>query len=307
MKLTTPLLIAATAMLSGCAGYFDSVGKEPTMSPVTGVRKPIDPALAGTHPLVDPNAPSPTLYGNRQVDKTGTLGYPQPSARPNAYPTASIQPQPGASQPGYDTGQIRPQQQQVAYAPQAAPQNPSLWRSGPQSLFGDRRARGIGDILTVEIEISDEAQIDNTTTRSRAGADEIGIAAGLGIGTIADTILPGANTLSPALSAESSHETSGAGTVARGEDISLKIAATVMRVLPNGHFLISGNQEVRVNFELRDLQIAGIVRPEDISRRNTITYDKIANARISYGGRGQITDLQQPRIGRQLVDKLSPF
>ena len=124
---------------------------------------------------------------------------------------------------------------------------------------------------------------------------------------MADTLLPGEDVLNPGVGIESSSSTNGNGGVARNEEINLQIAATVIDVLPNNHLVVTGSQEVRVNFELRDLQIAGIIRPEDISRRNTITYEKIANARISYGGRGQITDLQQPRYGQQVLDIISPF
>lgn len=184
----------------------------------------------------------------------------------------------------------------------------SLWSSTPSSLFGDRRARGIGDILTVVIDIADSAELTNETTRSRSGSDAV--AAGntlFGLEAIVDNILPADAEISNGVSASGSSESSGAGQVARDETISLRVAATVVEVLPNGHFVISGSQEVRVNFELRDLQVVGIIRPEDISRRNTITYDKIANARISYGGRGQITDVQQPRYGQQIIDLISPF
>lgn len=183
----------------------------------------------------------------------------------------------------------------------------SLWRSGPKSLFGDRRARSVGDILTVVIEIEDTAEISNVTTRARSGSDEVNVTAAYGLPKIADTILSGANTLNPAVSAEGAQDSSGSGQISREEEITLRLAATVVNVLPNGHLVIRGSQEVRVNFELRDLQIAGIVRPEDISRQNVITYDKIADARIAYGGRGQITDLQQPRYGQQVVDLISPF
>ena len=183
----------------------------------------------------------------------------------------------------------------------------SLWRSGPKSLFGDRRARSVGDILTVVIEIEDEAEISNVTTRARSGSDQVNVTAAYGLPKIADTILSGSNTLNPGVSAEGAQDSSGSGQISREEEITLRLAATVMNVLPNGHLVIRGSQEVRVNFELRDLQIAGIVRPEDISRQNVITYDKIADARIAYGGRGQITDLQQPRYGQQIVDLISPF
>lgn len=215
---------------------------------------------------------------------------------------------PGAQAPVIEP----PLPQRVALAPPPPPpstvrQSGSLWQSGPKSLFGDRRARNLGDILTVMIEIEDTAEISNTTSRSRSGSDDVNVTAAYGLGTIADTVLPGANTLSPGVQAEGSQASAGNGQISREEEITLRLAATVVDVLPNGHLVIRGSQEVRVNFELRDLQIAGIVRPEDISRQNVITYDKIADARIAYGGRGQLSDLQQPRYGQQVIDLISPF
>lgn len=183
----------------------------------------------------------------------------------------------------------------------------SLWQSGPKSLFGDRRARRRGDILTVVIEIDDEAKIRNSTTRGRTGDDSVSIGALYGLAARALKYLPLGETLDPAVAASGTTSSTGDGAVTRNEEVTLRLAATVESVLPNGHLVIRGSQEVRINFELRDLQISGIVRPEDISRQNVITYDKIADARIVYGGRGQITDMQQPRYGQQIVDLLSPF
>lgn len=183
----------------------------------------------------------------------------------------------------------------------------SLWRSGPTSLFGDRRARTVGDILTVVIEIDDEAAISNSTARSRTGSESSSVPALLGLPSVADVILPSGVGLDPAISLDSSSTSNGNGTVQREEEITLRVAATVVGVLPNGHLAIRGSQEIRVNFELRDLQVAGVVRPEDISRKNEITYDKIADARVAYGGRGQISDLQQPRYGQQVIDVIWPF
>lgn len=205
-----------------------------------------------------------------------------------------------------------PNPQRIALAPPPPPpadthQTGSLWQSGPKSLFGDRRARAVGDIMTVVIDIQDEAEILNTTNRSRSGSDNVAVSAAFGLPAIADTVLPGGNTLNPGVDATSSSDSSGSGQIVREEEITLRLAATVVNVLPNGHLVIQGSQEVRVNFELRDLQIAGIVRPEDISRQNVITYDKIADARIAYGGRGQLTNVQQPRYGQQIVDMISPF
>lgn len=188
---------------------------------------------------------------------------------------------------------------------QAPIQSASLWRSGPTSLFGDRRAQGRGDILTVVIEIDEEATISNATQRNRNANEALAVGALLGLpDLVAD--LTGVS-VDPAADLSSSSQSSGDGSVQRTEEITLRLAATVTNVLPNGHFVIAGSQEVRVNFELRDLRVHGVIRPEDISRSNEITYDKIADARVSYGGRGQITDVQQPRYGQQVADIVLPF
>jgi flagellar L-ring protein FlgH len=183
----------------------------------------------------------------------------------------------------------------------------SLWRSGPESLFGDRRARVTGDILTIVIEIDDEAEINNSSDRSRSGSEAMSVPSLLGLPQLIDPHLPDGASMDEAAGLTSSASASGEGSIRRNEKLMLRVAATVTEVLPNGNLVVQGNQEVRVNFELRDLQVAGIVRPEDISRRNEITYDKIAGARISYGGRGQITDVQQPRYGQQFLDHVLPF
>jgi flagellar L-ring protein FlgH len=183
----------------------------------------------------------------------------------------------------------------------------SLWRSGPTSLFGDRRARTKGDIVTVVIEIDEEAEIKNSTSRSRSSADDMAVSDFFGLNTLAEEVLPNGATLNPAIGANSSTTSSGDGQIKREEKITLRVAATVINELPNGHLAITGSQEIRVNYELRELLVAGIIRPEDIARNNTITYDKIADARISYGGRGQISDLQRARYGQQVIDLISPF
>jgi flagellar L-ring protein precursor FlgH len=183
----------------------------------------------------------------------------------------------------------------------------SLWSAGPTSLFGDRRAQSLGDILTVVIEIDDAAQISNSSNRSRAGSESAGAPDLLGVPQVLDGLLPSGASFERLATVNSSSSYKGNGSVSRNEQIELRVAATVIDVLPNGHFVIQGDQEVRVNFELRDLRVTGIVRPEDISRRNEITYDKIAGARIAYGGRGQISDVQQPRYGQQVTDIVLPF
>lgn len=195
-------------------------------------------------------------------------------------------------------------------APEPPPAPPrarsaSLWRSGPASLFGDRRAQGRGDILTVVVEIDEEASISNATERSRTASEDLAVPSLLGAPA---QVLESFNVgLDPAVELSSASRSGGDGSVQREEEIALRLAATVVDVLPNGHFVIAGAQEVRVNFELRDLRVQGVIRPQDITRANEITYDKIADARISYGGRGQITDVQQPRYGQQIADIILPF
>ncbi|ETX29688.1 flagellar basal body L-ring protein FlgH [Roseivivax isoporae] len=183
----------------------------------------------------------------------------------------------------------------------------SLWNGGRRSLLGDRRALQQGDILTVVIEIDEEAEISNRSERNRSGSESLGIPQLFGVPQKVDKSLPDGATLGDAVSITGGSSASGDGTVRRNEKLTLRVAATVVDVLPNGVLAISGTQEVRVNFELRELLVTGYVRPEDISRLNEITYDKIASARISYGGRGQISDMQQPRIGQQVLDAVLPF
>jgi len=183
----------------------------------------------------------------------------------------------------------------------------SLWTSQRTSLLGDHRASNRGDILTVVVEIDDQAQIDDSTGRSRSGSERMGMPALFGIPQRLDDILPEGASSADLVSTNSSSTFSGTGSVQRAEKVTLRLAATVVEELPNGVLRIEGQQEVRVNFEMRELVISGYVRPDDISRQNEITYDKIADAQISYGGRGQITDYQQPRYGQQIVDQLVPF
>lgn len=191
--------------------------------------------------------------------------------------------------------------------PQRQVDRSSLWSGGQQSLLGDQRAIKKGDILTVVIELDEEAEISNDTRRSRSGSENLEVPGLFGLPQRAQLHLPEGASLDEAVSIESEASSSGRGSVRRNEKLTLRIAATVLDVLPNGVLSISGSQELRVNFELRELLVAGYVRPQDISRQNEITYDKIASARVSYGGRGQITDVQQPRYGQQILDSLLPF
>lgn len=183
----------------------------------------------------------------------------------------------------------------------------SLWARDRASLLGDRRAMQRGDILTVVIEIDEKAEISNSSARGRSASQQMAVPQLLGFPQRTDPRLPEGASLSEAVQLNSQSSASGDGSVRRNEKLTLRVAATIVDVLPNGVLAVSGQQEVRVNFELRELSVSGYVRPEDVSRQNEITYDKIASARVSYGGRGQITDMQQPRYGQQALESVLPF
>ena len=192
--------------------------------------------------------------------------------------------------------------------PVATEQVPSsLWQAGSRSFFRDPRAKTVGDLLTVIINISDQAQMQNQSQRQRANGEKMGVPNFFGLESRLPAILPDAVNPSSLVDIDSTSSSSGNGTIQRTERIAMRVAAVVTEVLPNGNFVIAGRQEVRVNYELREMRIAGVIRPEDVTNINTIDYDKIAEARITYGGRGQITDVQQPRYGQQVLDIVLPF
>jgi flagellar L-ring protein FlgH len=231
---------------------------------------------------------SSLLGGCAAFDRISKIGE-QPALSKIDNPTA---------QPGYVPVQM------PMPAPQPAVYNPnSLWRNGSRAFFKDQRARQVGDILTVLVNITDKAAIANETQRTRTNTQDSGI-----------TAYPGSKTATPSaafpgriLTTDSSLSNDGKGSVNRQEALQTNVAAVVTQVLPNGNLVVEGKQEIRVNFEMRELKVAGIVRPEDIQSDNTIDSSKIAEARIAYGGRGQITDVQQPRYGDQLTDIILPF
>ncbi|MEZ5785813.1 MAG: flagellar basal body L-ring protein FlgH [Xanthobacteraceae bacterium] len=228
--------------------------------------------------------------GCAAIDRFATIGQP-PVLNTISNPTA---------QPGY-----KPVQMPMP-APQPAVYNPnSLWRNGSRAFFKDQRAHQVGDILTVAVKFTDKAKYENETSRSRAANENSGVSDFIGsktIPNIAKAVLPGR-----ILTADSTGSSDGKGTIDRKEELQTNVAAVVTQVLPNGNLVVEGRQEIRVNFEVRELIVAGIVRPEDIRSDNTIDSTKIAEARIAYGGRGQITDVQQPRYGQQLLDIVLPF
>jgi flagellar L-ring protein precursor FlgH len=187
------------------------------------------------------------------------------------------------------------------------PASASLFRSGAGAFFRDQRAGRVGDILTVRIRIADRAEVGNSTSRSRTGSEGAGLSALFGLQAPLARLLPGAVDPAKLVAGESASKSDGSGSISRSETINMTVAATVVGVLPNGNLAIRGRQEMRVNYELRELVISGIVRPEDIARDNSIPHSQIAEARISYGGRGRLSDAQQDRWGQQIYDALFPF
>lgn len=204
------------------------------------------------------------------------------------------------TQPGY-----KPVQMPMP-TPQPASYNPnSLWRNGSRAFFNDQRAHQVGDILTVKVNINDTAQFQDQTEISRTTTEDANISNFLGANTIANpakAVLPGS-----LIAANGDTQMDGNGTINRQDQLVTNVAAVVTQVLPNGNLVIEGKQEVRLNSEMRELLIAGIARPEDIGSDNTIELAKIAEARVAYGGKGTLTNIQTQPWGQQVTNVVLPF
>jgi flagellar L-ring protein FlgH len=230
----------------------------------------------------------------------GCNGWSRLSQIGEAPPLTNIQdPQ---KQPGY-----RPVSMPMPAALTAERRPNSLWQAGTRAFFKDQRAAQIGDILTVQVNLNEQANLQNETKKNRTGSDTENLSGIFGYEQQIPKILPKAAIPATLLNTAGTSASDGKGTIVRQEQVTVNVAASVTQVLPNGNLVVVGRQEMRVNYEVRELQVTGVIRPQDISATNTIALDKIAEARISYGGRGQITDIQQARYGQQLMDVLLPW
>ena len=228
------------------------------------------------------------LSGCGSLSRLSDLGRP-PTMTPITYPPLA--------------GDYRPLTMPTPPLEQAPSDLASLWRPGSRAFFKDQRAAQVGDLVTVLVDITDAANVVDGTTATRTGAETMGIPNLFGLKGKVAQALTGATSLAT----NSTNSNVSTGSIVRNETVTLRLAGTVTQLLPNGNFVVGARQEVRVNSELRVLEVSGIVRPQDISSDNTITHDRMAEARISYGGKGQLTDLQTPRYGQQLMDILLPF
>ena len=217
-----------------------------------------------------------------------------PKMSPMSYPSSLV----GAEQPV-----VLSQQNQPAPRPSGS----SLWRTGARTFFSDQRAAKVGDILTVLITIDDNANITNDTTRERKTANSMGVPHFFGLESSLGKILPKAFDPANAIATSADSQLTGTGQIQRKDQINLTIAAVVTKVLPNGNMVIQGKQEVKTNNDLRELTVVGVVRPEDISSSNTINHTQIAEARIAYGGRGDLVRTNTAPGGQALLETFSPF
>jgi flagellar L-ring protein precursor FlgH len=217
---------------------------------------------------------------------------------PQLQPVASPEALTGGAQ------QTFPQPAPGVYEPTAAN---SLWRAGSRSFFNDQRASRIGDIITVNIEIDDKAELSNSSNRSREASTSAGVSHFFGLEDTLGQVFNGAFDPENMIGADSSSEHTGTGAINRQEKIELTVAAVIVDRLPNGNLVLAGRQEVRINGELRELTVSGVIRPEDVTANNTINHTQIAEARISYGGRGQISAVQRPNWGQRLGDAITPW
>ncbi len=201
----------------------------------------------------------------------------------------------------------RPMTMPMPASQTANPQVGALWRNGSRAFFKDQRAAQVGDILTVLVNITDTADIKNGTTATRSGSEAMGLPNLFGMETTVIPKLLTGSTAANLISASSTNSNNGSGEIKRNETVTLRLAGVITQVLPNGNLVVAARQEVRVNSELRQLLVGGVVRPQDIASDNTVSHDRMAEARIAYGGKGQLTDLQTARWGQQVIDILAPF
>jgi flagellar L-ring protein precursor FlgH len=180
----------------------------------------------------------------------------------------------------------------------------SLWRGGSRAFFKDQRAAQVGDIVTILVAMNDTANVKNATTGTRSSGENAGAANFFGM----EKLLP-KNITDPSklLALTSSNNNAGTGQIQRNEAVTVRVAGIVTQVLPNGNLVVAARQEFRVNNELRELQVTGVIRPQDIASDNTVLHDRMAEARIAYGGRGELTEVQHTRWGQQVLDILLPF
>ncbi len=244
-------------------------------------------------PLVGVALVAALLAGCNGLDRLSRIGE-KPELTPIENPLAA---------PGYKPVSLAMPPPQVA---ERAPN--SLWRTGSRTFFKDLRATRVGDILTIVVVLNDSGQLANSTTRTRTTNEQDAMTALWGFQEdIRKHLTTQPAGTVPTINVTGATNNQGTGQINRTEQINLRLAALITQVLPNGNLVIDGHQEIRVNFELRELRLLGVIRPEDIGPDNTVSYDQIAEARVSYGGRGQIDDVQQPRYGSQLLDILMPF
>lgn len=182
----------------------------------------------------------------------------------------------------------------------------ALWRTGSRAFFKDQRAAQVGDLLTILVNVTDAADIKDTTQATRNGSTGGGITNLLGFEHQIPRAFPN-SAASSLVNTNSSGTVNGNGEAKRSETVTLRLAGVVTQVLPNGNLVVVARQEMRVNRELRVLMVSGVVRPQDIASDNTVTHDRLAEARIAYGGRGLLSDVQSPRYGQELLDILMPF
>jgi flagellar L-ring protein precursor FlgH len=183
----------------------------------------------------------------------------------------------------------------------------SLWRTGSRAFFKDQRAAQVGDIVTVVVNSTDTADVENASSENRTGTESMGMPNLFGLEAMLPKLFTKAVNPSSLVSASSTHASAGTGTIKRNETVALRLAGVITQVLPNGNLVVAARQEMRVNSELRELRVSGIIRPQDIASDNTVSHDRMAEARISYGGRGQLSDIQTAQWGQQALDVLLPF
>lgn len=179
----------------------------------------------------------------------------------------------------------QPMTARPAPAPAAQPSDGAIYHANaPLSLFEMKRARNVGDILTIQINEKTAATKKGNSAASRKTSHDFSV----------DTLqgLPGKSFLGASLAASGNHQFEGKGESNSSDSFTGTITVTVIEVLPNGNLLVSGEKQLGINQGTEFIRFSGVVDPATIGFGNSVSSTQVADARIEYRGNGYVDEAQ---------------
>lgn len=182
-------------------------------------------------------------------------------------------------------------------------QTGSLWTDTSSSLWKDVKACRVGDIVTITVSEQSQASKQSSTQTGKT-KDFSGDFKFVGL-TAGDKLVMDQGNFG--YKGKFDNQFQGNGVTSKADSMSTYMTATVVQVLPNGNLLIRGSRWTKVNDELQQIVLEGVVRPNDINRKNEVLSQNIADAKIFFTGKGPVTAQQKPGWLLQFLDVVNPF